>query len=78
MGLSGQSNLDIRPLDIEHETDFKILQALTMITVHHGLVELPHDGDLFAVGRGQGRQEDHREGDDTNNDVHLSQRFEED
>ena len=49
-----------------------------MITVHHGLVELPHDWDLFAVGRGQGRQEDHREGDGTNNDVHLSQRFEED
>ena len=53
-----------------------ILQALTMITIHHGLVELPHDWDLFAVGHGQRRQEDNREGDDTNKYVHLSQRFE--
>ena len=49
-----------------------------MITVHHGLVELPHDGDLIAVGRGKGRQEDHHEYNDTDEDVHLYQRFEED
>ena len=52
-----------------------ILQALTMITIHHGLVELPHDGDLIALGRGQGRHEDHCKGDDMNKDIHLSQRF---